>query len=136
MEGSLMKKFISRMKSKLGPQYDEEGKDGEEEYIELDTMSGDEAGSRIVVRPFTIDDFSDVKPVLDSLREGHTICLVNIRPLKEKDLVELKRTINKLKKTTDALNGDIAGFGDDWLIVAPNFVEIARNKQTETIKEQ
>ena len=124
-----MKGFISRLKAKMGAQYEEP--EGEEEYIELDTQGSDEAGSKIIVKPFTIDDFSDIKPVLDSLREGHTICLVNIKPLKEKDLVELKRTINKLKKTTDALNGDIAGFGDDWIIVAPNFVEIARVKQSE-----
>ena len=63
---------------------------------------------------------------LDSLREGYTIALVNIKPLKEKDLVELKRAINKLKKTCDAIEGDIAGFGDDYIIVAPGFATIYR----------
>ena len=41
------------------------------------------------------------KTVLDDLREGYTIALVNIKPLKEKDLIELKRAINKIKKTCD-----------------------------------
>ena len=65
------------------------------------------------------------------LREGYTIALVNIKPLKDKDLVELKRAINKLKKTCDAIRGDIAGFGDDYIIVTPSFARIYRTKQTE-----
>ena len=51
----------------------------EEEYVELNTdMKGSD--SKITVRPFILEDFSDVKQVLDSLREGYTIALVNIKP--------------------------------------------------------
>jgi SepF-like predicted cell division protein (DUF552 family) len=113
---------------------DVEPEDAEEEYVELDTVTATDAKSKIVVRPFVLDDFSDVKPILDALREGYTICLVNIRPLKEKDLVELKRAINKLKKTADAINGDIAGFGDDYLVATPSFAEIYRSKQTSKVE--
>jgi SepF-like predicted cell division protein (DUF552 family) len=113
---------------------DIEPEDAEEEYVELDTVTGGDAKNKVVVRPFVLDDFSDVKPILDSLREGYTICLVNIRPLKDKDLVELKRAINKLKKTTDAINGDIAGFGDDYLVVTPSFAEIYRSKQVTQVE--
>lgn len=100
----------------------------EDEYVELNA-EGDFArsDSRITVRPYTIEDFSDVKPILDALREGYTICLLNIQPLKEKDLVELKRAINKLKKTCDAIEGDIAGFGDDYIVVTPSFASIYRS---------
>ena len=59
--------------------------------------------------------------------------LINIKPLKNKDLVELKRAINKLKKTCDAVGGDIAGFGDDYLVVTPSFASIYRTKDTENI---
>ncbi len=111
-----------------------EPEDAEEEYVELDTVSGGDAKSKIIVRPFTIDDFSDVKVILDSLREGYTICLVNIKSLKEKDLVELKRAINKIKKTCDAVGGDIAGFGDDYIVATPSFAEIYRSKQTSTVE--
>jgi SepF-like predicted cell division protein (DUF552 family) len=113
---------------------DVEPEDAEEEYVELDTVSASDAKSKIIVRPFVLDDFSDVKPILDALREGYTICLVNIRPLKDKDLVELKRAINKLKKTTDAINGDIAGFGDDYLVATPSFAEIYRSKQVQKVE--
>ena len=82
-----------------------------------------------------LETFEDIKGILDSLREGYTIALVNIRPLKDKDLVELKRAVNKLKKTTDAIEGDIAGFGDDWVVVTPSFASIYRNKETTDVKE-
>ena len=128
-----MKRFIASIKDKVKNWgFDEEDSDEfEEEYLELDTSVKRSSTSRVIVRPFVLDDFSDIKPVLDSLREGRTICLVNIKPLKEKDIVELKRAINKLKKTTDAADGDIAGFGDDYIVVTPSFAEIYRTKETE-----
>jgi len=126
-----MKKFLSSIKKKMR----KEEEPSEEEYLELDTES-EYSGSKIIVRPFMIEDFSDIKPILDSLRDGQTIALVNIKPLKDKDLVELKRAINKLKKTCDAMEGDIAGFGDDYIIVTPHFAEIYRSEQSKSVKEE
>src|SRR3989338_4080878 len=122
--------FFSKFKEKLGSKEDyeilEEAKDTG--YVELGT-DANEAKSKIVVRPFVLDTFENIKPILDSLREGKTICLVNIRPLKDKDIVELKRAINKLKKTCDAIEGDIAGFGDDWIAIVPSFAHIHRGQK-------
>lgn len=101
--------------------------EGEEGYVEIPPEGvAPPARQKITVRPFVIEDFSDIKPILDALREGYTISLVNIRPLKDKDLVELKRAINKLKKTCEAVEGDIAGFGDDWIALTPSFARIYR----------
>ena len=122
--------FFSKFKEKLGSKEDyeilEEAKDTG--YVELGT-DVNESKSKIVVRPFVLDSFENIKPILDSLREGKTICLVNIRPLKDKDIVELKRAINKLKKTCDAIEGDIAGFGDDWIAIVPSFGHIHRGQK-------
>ena len=107
-----------------------------EEYVELSHESGAQPDAKIVVRPFTIEDFEDIKPVIEVLREGYTIPLINIRPLKDKDLVELKRAVNKLKKTTDAIDGDIAGFGEDWIVVTPSFAKIHRTAQTAEVKAE
>ena len=129
-----MKNFFTKVKDKVKNWGfdDDAGEEFEEEYLELDTNVKKAGSSKIVVRPFVLEDFSDVKQVLDSLRDGYTVSLVNIRPLKDKDLVELKRAINKLKKTCDAINGDIAGFGDDYIVVTPGFAEIYRNKDVDT----
>ncbi|MBR9675562.1 cell division protein SepF [Candidatus Woesearchaeota archaeon] len=124
----LMNKIKKRMKTKAS---DDEVI--ENEYLELNTESSFDRSSKVIVRPFTIEDFSDLKPILDSLREGYTVALVNIKPLREKDIVELKRAINKLKKTTDAIEGEIAGFGDDYIVVTPSFATIYRSSQTEKV---
>ncbi|PIN75065.1 hypothetical protein COV18_04890 [Candidatus Woesearchaeota archaeon CG10_big_fil_rev_8_21_14_0_10_37_12] len=125
--------FFSKLKEKFGgSKYNEFG---EEEYVELENDT-DAAKSKVLVRPFVLDDFEDVKPVLQSLREGYTIALVNIRPLKEKDIVELKRAINKLKKTTEAIDGQIAGFGEDSLVITPSFASIYRSSQMKRVEEE
>lgn len=101
--------------------------ESEEQYVELSaTGNGSSRMNKVVVRTYVLEDFSDVKQIVSALREGYTIALVEIAPLKEKDVVELKRAINKLKKTIDATEGDIAGFGDDYIVVVPNFAEIYR----------
>lgn len=129
-----MKKFIMKVKDSVKSWGfdDDVSEDYEEEYLELDTSVKKSPSQRIVVRPFVLEDFTDIKTIVDSLREGYTVGLVNIKPLKDKDLVELKRAINKLKKTCDAISGDIAGFGDDYIVVTPSFAEIYRSKDTET----
>ncbi|RJQ20994.1 DUF552 domain-containing protein [Candidatus Woesearchaeota archaeon] len=124
--------LFSSIKDKFStPKYSE--MEQESEYVELE-QDGEVARSKVLVRPFMLDAFDDVKPVLDSLREGYTIALVNIRPLKDKDLVELKRAINKIKKTAEAIDGEIAGFGDDFLVVTPSFASIYRSKQMKAVQ--
>ncbi|MBT3416596.1 cell division protein SepF [Candidatus Woesearchaeota archaeon] len=134
-----MKKFLSKIKSSVGQKefsYDEDmPKEFEEDYVEL-TADGDVPKARIVVRPFIVQDFSDIKPVLDSLREGYTIALVNIGPLRERDMIELKRAVNKLKKTCDAIDGDIAGFGGDWIVVTPSFASVHRTNAMESFGDE
>jgi SepF-like predicted cell division protein (DUF552 family) len=124
-----MKRFLDKLSGKKHQPEEEEG------YVELEAEA-EETRSKIVVRPFVIKDFEDVKDILDALRAGYTVALINIKPLKDKDLVELKRAINKLKKTCDAIEGEIAGFGEDWIVVTPSFATIHRTKQTEEIKAE
>ena len=127
-----MRNFLLGLKEKFTARKPEEGEF--EDYVELGSEGHEEKG-KVQVRPFMIEDFEDIKPILDALREGYTIALVNIKPLKEKDLVELKRAINKLKKTCDAIEGDIAGFGEDYIVAVPNFATIYRSKETEEVRE-
>lgn len=130
--------IFSGLKKRLGfePYQEDDITPSEEEYVEIDTKKELGRKSKIQVKPFIIENFDDVKETLDALREGYTIALVNIKPLKDKDIAELKRAINKIKKTCDAIEGDIAGFGEDWIVVTPSFAQIYRNPQTtEEIKE-
>ena len=121
--------FLSKIKEKFGTNADSQMfEEPEQGYVELGNESAQDTKSKLMVRPFVIEEFEHIKPILDSLREGRTIALINIKPLKDKDLVELKRAINKLKKTCDAIEGDIAGFGENWIAAVPNFASIYRGK--------
>ncbi|MEE9525817.1 MAG: cell division protein SepF [Candidatus Woesearchaeota archaeon] len=134
-----MKDIFLRIKEKISDRASgESGEEQEaEEYVELGPEAAEieEGKAKIVVRPFVVEDFDDIKLILDVLREGYTIALVNIKPLKDKDLIELKRAINKLKKTADAIDGDIAGFGEDYIVATPSFASVYRSKQTEDVSE-
>ena len=134
----MVRKFISKLRDKFSrsDDFDLPG-EADEGYVEIpaEGMAPPEK-SKITVRPFVLEEFGDVKPVLDALREGYTIGLINIRPLKDKDLVELKRAINKLKKTCDAIDGDIAGFGENWIAAVPSFASIHRGKPKEPKKKE
>jgi SepF-like predicted cell division protein (DUF552 family) len=126
--------FLSRLKEKVSASDEVMEEATDSGYVELDTSSAEDR-AKIVVKPYIVTDFENVKDILDDLRDGHTIALVNIKPLKDKDIVELKRAINKLKKTCDAIEGDIAGFGEDWIAAVPSFAHIHRVKK-EAPKEQ
>ncbi len=122
-----MKDFLLHLKEKFTkPTDDDAAEHTENSYVEVAPEKKEEK-SKVIVRPFVMEEFEDIKEVLDVLREGSTIALVNIRPLKEKDLVELKRAISKLRKTCEAIDGDVAGFGEDYVVAVPYFARIFRN---------
>jgi SepF-like predicted cell division protein (DUF552 family) len=105
----------------------------ESEYVEIDI--GQEAKkSKVLVRPFVLKKFEDVNEILNALREGYTIAVIDIKPLKTKDIIELKRAISKIKKTAEALEGSIAGFGENLVIITPSFAEIYKG-QPVAVKE-
>jgi SepF-like predicted cell division protein (DUF552 family) len=130
-----MKGFLSKLKEKMGTGSDILDQEGGPDYVELSSESSLEK-AKITVRPYVLESFEDVKQILDALREGHTLALVNIRPLKDKDLVELKRAINKIKKTCDAIEGDVAGFGENWIAAVPSFARIYRGGQAKPQPEE
>jgi|TARA_B100001971_G_scaffold186587_1_gene186644 SepF-like predicted cell division protein (DUF552 family) len=93
------------------------------EYIEID-LGREMKKAKVIVRPFVLKSFEDINPILNALREGYTIAVIDIKQLRAKDVIELKRAISKIKKTADALEGSIAGFGENTIIVTPQFAEI------------
>ena len=131
-----MKDMLLKLRDKLS------GKDTSTDFITDDTdyveVDGTETSPRnkVIVRPFILREFADIKYVLDALREGYTIALINIKPIKDKDIVELKRAVNKLKKTCDAMEGDIAGFGEDWIVATPSFAQVHRSEGAAPVQQK
>src|SRR3989338_4840444 len=95
----------------------------DDEYIEID-LEQREKDNKILVKLFALKQYEDVNEILNCLREGYTIAIVDIKTLRQKDPIELKRAVSKVKKTVDALEGNIAGFGENILIATPSFARI------------
>lgn len=105
-----------------------------EDYVEIVPVEAPKE-VKIWVRIFTIKDLSDIKAVVDTLREGNTIALIDIRKIKEsKDILELKKAIGRIKTVVDSIGGDIIGVGNDWIIATPSFAKIYRGRLEEENK--
>ena len=100
------------------------GKSSDEEYVEIDLNAAQEKDTKVIVKPFVLRTYDDTNDILNAIREGYTIAIVDMKPLKTKDVIELKRAIAKIKKTVDAIEGQIAGFGESTIIITPKFAEI------------
>ena len=105
---------------KFKKMFEKEG-ESSSDFIEID-LEQEKSDSKIFVKTFILNAYEDVNPVLNALREGYTIAVINIKILKSKDVIELKRAISKIKKTVEALEGKIAGFGEDTIIATPSKV--------------
>lgn len=111
------------------------GEGSPEDYLEID-LEKEERESKVLVKLFVLKKYDDVNTILNVLREGYTIAIVDIKVLKSKDPIELKRAVSKIKKTADALEGNIAGFGENLLIVTPPFAQIQRDVSTSAEPEK
>ncbi len=109
------------------------GEDSNNDYLEIDLGQG-EKESKVLVKLFSLKHYEDVTTILNALREGYTIAVIDIKTLKQKDPIELKRAVSKIKKTTDALEGTIAGFGENTVIVTPSFAVI--QKEPEKVQKE
>lgn len=106
------------------------------EFIEID-LEQDRQDSKVLIKTFVLKTYDDINPILEALRTGYCIAVIDIKQLKVKDVVELKRAISKIKKTVDALEGKIAGFGENTIIATPSKVfEIQKGVREEQKPEE
>jgi len=99
--------------------------DMEDEYIEIDLEQEGGKENKVLVKLFVLKDYEDVNNTLNALREGYTIAIIDFKVLKQKDPIELKRAVSKIKKTVDALEGSIAGH-ENLVIATPSFAKIRK----------
>lgn len=117
---------------KFKKMFEKEG-ESSSDFIEID-LEQERSDSKIFVKTYVLKVYEDINPVLNALREGYTIAIINIKMLKSKDVIELKRAISKVKKTVEALDGRIAGFGEDTIIATPSKVFEIQKGGVEPVK--
>lgn len=96
----------------------------EDDFVELDAKAS-EGDEQVTVRAVTLKEFDDIENIQEYLR-NENIVWINIKPLKDRDMTKLKRAINRLKKTIKAVDGDMAGVDEEWIVATPEFAKIAR----------
>ena len=121
---------------KIKKAFSTSGEDSENEYLEIDLGQDKPEDNKVLVKLFSLKQYDDVTQVLNALREGYTITVIDIKVLRQKDSIELKRAISKIKKTIDALEGSIAGFGENVVIATPAFAKVFKEPDTKTPKKE
>ena len=91
---------------------------------EFTPSSGGEAGPS--VKFADIEGYRQIPDLSNLIYEGHVLIL-DFTPIANDDL-ELKRTITELKRVIEDINGDIAGVGQNLLIVTPKGIGIDKKK--------
>lgn len=97
----------------------------EDDFVELDAEMA-EGDDRVVIRAATLEEFGDVDSIQEHLRNDHVVW-INIAPLKDKDMTDLKRAVKRLKKTVKNIDGDMAGVDEDWIVACPGYARIERS---------
>ena len=98
-----------------------------EKYMEIEyepepaTIKG-----KLMIDIDKIKTFEDSLRIQEKLRNGKII-FAKIKDLKNRDIGELKRTIARIRKTCIALDGDIAGVDNDWIILTPSAAKVHRS---------
>ena len=110
---------------------DEELNEKGEDFVELDQIAS-EAKQRINVRIEDLEDYRDVETVQRLVRDG-SIVFLKIKTLREKNLGELKRAVQKLRKGSIAMGGDIVGVDDNFLVLCPAEARVFREGPEEQV---
>jgi SepF-like predicted cell division protein (DUF552 family) len=94
-----------------------------EKYVE---ETGGAIDAKMYVRVGEIQRYEDLKEFTDYVYGGNVLIL-DFSPIAEEEVI-LKRITNDLKQLTKEINGDIAGIGNNMMIIAPTNVKVERRK--------
>jgi len=100
-----------------------------EGYVDLEKYvdSTDGTGpASMYVRVGEIQRYEDLKSFCDYVYGGNVLIL-DFSPIAEEEVI-LKRITSDLKKMAQEINGDIAGIGNNLMIVSPCNVKVERRK--------
>jgi SepF-like predicted cell division protein (DUF552 family) len=94
-----------------------------EELTELPAEQNDQTQTKVMIDK--IESLSDSDRIIKKVRSGN-IVIARIKELREQNMEELKHSISKIRTSVTMFNGDIAGVGDEWLVVTPSTARIQR----------
>jgi filamentous hemagglutinin family protein len=108
---------------------DKKSSDMRDGYVDLEKYVESAEGAmpaKMHVRIGEIQRYEDLKEFTDYIYGGNVLIL-DFSAIAEEEVI-LKRITNDLKKLAGEINGDIAGIGNNLMIVSPSGVKIDRRK--------
>ena len=102
-----------------------------EGYVDLEkysdaTVGTTESGGKMHVGIGEIQRYEDIKVISDYVYGGNVLIL-DFSPISDEQVI-LKRITDDLKKIAHDIGGDIAGIGNNLMIISPSGVKIDRRK--------
>jgi filamentous hemagglutinin family protein len=73
-----------------------------------------------------IERYEDLKNLTDFVYGGNVLIL-DFTAISDQEVL-LKRVTNELKRITDDIGGDVAGIGNNLMVISPNGVKVDRRK--------
>jgi len=90
----------------------------------IEASVSEHADRMLKLKLLILESYSDTEDILNLLRDGDTMVVVKINALREKDMNELKRAINRMKTHCAATGAQMAALDDSWIIIVPPTVEL------------
>jgi len=122
LKGSFEKLFVKRE----GRKEEVAHSDLDLEEYEEELKEEEEEGAKMYIKTAELAGLNDVRELKKEIYAGNILILDISQTKKDKVLVE--KAIKDLKMAALDVGGDIAGIGDDQVIVAPKGVKIERKK--------
>ncbi|GBE54528.1 hypothetical protein BMS3Bbin15_00685 [archaeon BMS3Bbin15] len=101
-----------------------------DDYFELEVQESYErqGASPRLIKVCKLRNFADINSSARDLGSGNVVIL-DIKPLAERSINELKLAIDEIKEIVKSMNGDIAGLSDYHLILTPHTMKIERGEK-------
>lgn len=104
-----------------------------DDYLELDEggeFAQFDTPSRCI-KVCKFKGFADIDIAARELSEGNII-IIDIKPLADRSMNELKHAIDEIKDICTSMGGDIAGITEYHLLLTPPNVKIERSSESRT----
>lgn len=108
-----------------------------EDYIELKLADEYGAEADVVERSVKVCKLKGFADVDETARElsGGNIVILDMKPLADRSVNELKHAVEEIKDVSLSMGGDIAGLSEYHLILTPPRIKIERESEKEDFEE-
>ena len=73
-----------------------------------------------------MERYADVEKVLGRFRKADSILIVKISPLRQKDMSEMKKAVDRIKTHCGVTGAEISALDDNWIVLVPPMVEVLK----------